>query len=91
MAPPLLQTGSVITSSRIGSNIRSTKSFNSKSLTRATRHVENSNPKTPPIKSAQTQNDSYHNIEQTIIIIKEDKKSDDFLESYIEDEYPHLS
>jgi hypothetical protein len=66
MAPPLLQTGSVITSSRIGSNIRSTKSFNSKSLTRATRNVENSNSKTPPIKSAQTQNDSYHNIEQTI-------------------------
>ena len=32
-----------------------------------------------------------NNIEQTKIIIEEDKKSDDFLESYIEDEYPHLS
>jgi len=30
------------------------------------------------------------NIEQAKIIIEEDKKSDAFLESYIEDEYPHL-
>jgi hypothetical protein len=73
MGPPLVQTGSVITSSRLGSNIRSTKSFNSKSLTRSTsRRDENINPKTPPlshsstIQTNQPQNDTYHNIEQTI-------------------------
>ena len=32
-----------------------------------------------------------NNIEQAKIIIEEDKKSDDFLKSYIEDLYPQLS
>ena len=70
-----MPTGPIITSSRLASNLRSTKSFNSKSLTRATHQTDSPNPThhqvapskpDQPIASTQNLEKTINNIANTI-------------------------